>query len=165
MIKKNDLVRLRNGHASIRVTKVTRWTFCGEYLKSSYEIIDRPLADAVPLHQHHYEEPMTSLYELPDGRYCTQIATDSQGRAVVEIRGTNEIIPVDPQNLKEVLPFTIEVHFFDGGNHHFEVAPDIFQKGDVVLVGKNFGEVSAVDTKCRRPRQAGSTLRKLAFVA
>lgn len=105
------------------------------------------------------------LYETKDGKFGILLTKNSQGKFVLEMKGSSEVLAFDPEDLTEVTPYTVEIHFhFDsGGKHHMEVPEGKLEKGDIVYHGSNIGWVVALDTKCRRPADLGSgkQLRKV----
>jgi len=106
------------------------------------------------------EEPMAQLFETPDGKFGTELAKNSQGQMVLEIKGTGEVKAYDPKTLKEVVPYTVAIKTENQSQFHIEAREDQFKKGDYVLVNFTVGIVTDLDTKCRSPRKQ-KNLRKL----
>lgn len=150
-----DLYRLDTGASPFRLRDGFGNTFEVEYLRSG--MITRVAKDRiVPYENEEGAKDMTKvLYQLADTEmYCYRIATDSQGRAVIEIKGTNEIRAVDPKDLVEVLPYSVGIQFAGGSTvYHYWATPGELAVGDM-LIGGNDGAsialVKEIDTKSRR---------------
>lgn len=105
----------------------------------------------------------TILYKVIDKNiYGTQIATDSEGRIVLEIRGGDQPVAAYFQTeLEEVVPYTICVQFPDR-TVNFRTAKGEFLVGDVILVTNVIGDmamgrVTKVNTKDRDAEKDLST--------
>lgn len=105
---------------------------------------------------------MAKLYETNDGKFGTELAKNSQGQLVLELKGSGEVKAYDLKNLKEVVPYTVCVNFPSGpGQIHVETLEGKLAKGDCVLMAHHVGVVTEVDTKCRTPHQSKTALKKL----
>jgi len=100
------------------------------------------------------------LFETKDGRFGTQIGTNSEGAIVLEIRGANgEVAAFASDTLTEVTPYTVEIEFTNGQKHHFEVKKDSLQAGDVVVTGIHLGRVKNVDSKSKSAKKAKDLMK------
>lgn len=98
-----------------------------------------------------------TLYQIKGtDTYCTYLATRSDGKLVVELKGTAEIQTVDKEQLEEVVPFTFAVQFGGTGvAYHFLGDSGSVNLGDLVVRTDgsyfgSFGIVTGVDTKSRQ---------------
>lgn len=94
--------------------------------------------------------------------YGTQIATDSEGRIVLEIRGGDQPVAAYFQaELEEVVPYTLCVQF-PVRAVSFRSAKGEFLEGDVLLVTNSanemvMGRVTKINTKDRNAEKELST--------
>jgi len=107
-----------------------------------------------------------TLYQVKGHElYGTQIATNSEGKIVLEMKGTSEVKAYEKSELEEVMPYTVGVKFIDGGqNYHFETDKGNVSEGDLIvrLDDGHYGKVAEVvslDTKSK-----AATKRLNAFV-
>lgn len=120
---------------------------------------------------------MNELFEITDdGKtfYGFKLAMNSENKLVMEEKGTGKIIVVPANAVKEVLPYTIAVTSFAGGEsvRNFTIEPGKVELNDIVISFGNdsksarlFGMVTAIDTKSKgAPQFVGSRL-KSEFIA
>lgn len=103
-----------------------------------------------------------ALYSfLVDGKevFGHKLAKNSAGQWVMEIKGSGTVVAVDARNIEEVLPYTIDVQFKEGGTKYsyFNEARDL--KADDFFINATtyepgsgnyqIGRVIAVDTKSK----------------
>jgi hypothetical protein len=86
--------------------------------------------------------------------YGIQLALNSAGKAVFEVKGTGEIRTVDPELLEEVIPYSVGVRFISGDaskTYHYWTKEGDVSVGDIVFLPSNnaFVYVYAVNTKSR----------------
>jgi hypothetical protein len=108
--------------------------------------------------QSEKTEKMKTLYSYIDesGKevFATHLATNSNNQYVLEKKGTGEVIVKDPEELTEVVPYTISVEVMRGVQSYIS-KPGQVKKGDTLLHtgGSNGGitlaVVKDVDTKDR----------------
>lgn len=98
-----------------------------------------------------------TLYQIKGtDTYCTYLATRSDGKLVVELKGTAEIQTVGKEQLEEVVPFTFAVQFSGTGiAYHFLGDSGSVSVGDLVVRTDasyfgSFGIVTGIDTKSRQ---------------
>lgn len=159
-----DIVRMVRGTKPIKITEVINNRVYGKYLHSGSgkDGYDRDFVKltASELEQFNLEEENMSnentLYEFElEGStlYGNKIAVNSQGKWVMEVKGTNgSIVTVDPNEVTEVTPYTIQVEWGNGaiGNYIYEA--DKVSVGDIIMASSRerpFGlcVVKKVDTK------------------
>jgi len=109
------------------------------------------------------EAPMPTLYQTTDQkpRYGTFLTKDSQGRFVLEMKGGGGVEAFDPKDIEEVLPHTVELTRFEGGDHvgekrHYQMAEGKVKMGDVLLhlSNGNLWEVTGLNTKSKTNHQS-----------
>lgn len=100
---------------------------------------------------------MTTLYETNEkpARFGTELAKNSKGEIVIEIKGTGEVVAFKPEDLSEVVPYTVQVDILGGSNPRgvrtYVTQPGSVAVGDLILIDgtKGFGQVVRIDTKER----------------
>lgn len=119
------------------------------------------------------EEEMSNsktLYEIKSGEltfYGFKLAVNSQGQWVMEVKGSGEVIAVDKTKVTEVMPYTVDINFCDGGQRYsyFDEKRQV-SKGDVVVIsGSNnyvIAVVEGVDTKSKAATKELVFFKKLA---
>jgi hypothetical protein len=105
---------------------------------------------------------MSILYETKDGKFGTKIAVNSQGRFVLEMKGTGEVAVFDEKDLEEVVPYTVRLYdLFEEQPSHVQIAQEAgVVVGDLLMSGRKFYRVEEVNTKNRSARKL-SGLRRL----
>ena len=104
---------------------------------------------------------MSTLYETEDGRFGTKLATNSEGKVVLEIKGSKgEVEAFAPETIKEVVPYTVSVQFIEGNdarygkpkNYSFISKEGQVQAGDIIFVdgSPNMARVTKLNTKSRQ---------------
>jgi hypothetical protein len=109
------------------------------------------------------KQNMTKLYQIKGtDTFGTRIGTNSENKAVVEIKGTGVVQLVDTADLIEVVPYTIKVTPVGGGNaRHFAAKEGFFEKDDLFIYENALYIVSALGTKTEGVKELPS--RKIAF--
>jgi len=115
------------------------------------------------------EDDMNELYEIKLGSetaYGYKLAMNSENKLVMEIKGTGNIVVVSPDDVKEIMPYTISVTSFSGdAQRSYTIENGKVAVNDIVLhmpkgsktVG--LGVVTALDTKVKGAAQfTGSKL-------
>jgi hypothetical protein len=114
---------------------------------------------------------MTKLYEITvDGDkklYGQNMAVNSQGLWVVEIKGTGEVLAVDKSCVEEVMPHSIGVQFETGKQvYHYLADAGRYQVGEFYILdaphGRAIVQVTAVDAKNVNATKEFKPLAKLA---
>lgn len=100
---------------------------------------------------------MSKLYEWKDAlgqqKFGTKLAVNSEGKWVMEVKGTSEVVSVDKSQVEEVIPHTIDIKFINGPNTTYSyLSPKgKYQVGELYLLSNQRGEsivtVVKVDTK------------------
>lgn len=104
------------------------------------------------------EEKMTNkLYEITLGeetKFGAKLAVNSAGEWVMEIKGTGEVLAVDPKACQKVVPYSVNIQFLHGGRsggYSYLADKGEFEVGDfLVQTNGNFAQVTAVDTKSEK---------------
>ena len=110
---------------------------------SSYTWVAANLAEY--LHNVKKEQLKMKLYQIKDtDTFVTRLATNSEGLAVVEEKGTGKVSSIDPGLLIEVVPFTIEARDTKGTIRHFSANKDFWEVNDVFPFEGNLYVVSGV---------------------
>lgn len=97
------------------------------------------------------KEKTMQLYQITGTEeYGTKCGQDSQGRILIEIKGSGQIKAVTPDRLEEVLPYTVSLRWLRGGAYSTRIAkPDQVKVGDLIADNGNLAQVTAIDTKDR----------------
>lgn len=98
------------------------------------------------------ERNMSKLYEFEhDGKtvYGSQLAINSNNKAVMEIKGSDTPVVVDRDKLTEVVPYTISVRSVKNGNFYIvETVKGKVNKQDLLIARSGeFYTVKELDTK------------------
>lgn len=105
------------------------------------------------------------LFDAGSKTYVTKIGVDSQGRVIVEERGTGKVYPANSSDLEEVLPYSVSIVFTGNAQvYHYIATKGQVKKDDLLFGGLNFGviaKVTAVDTKSKA---ATKSLTEAGFV-
>ena len=154
--KKGDLVKLKSGTSVMKVTKVRKdiGTISCKYVYTHHTQNCRRAGDFEFHETHHPKEDHMSnspiLFETPEGKFGTQIAVNSEGRIVLEIKGSSgQVLAFKSSELIEVVPYTVAIKGVDDNTRHVQVQKDSLKVGDVVVNGIKLGLVTAIDTKNR----------------
>lgn len=175
-----DIVHLKTGTAPIRVKAVyqegRKWVLDGEYVHSDNTVMCRSQTNFVfhddqPENEEEELPMTTTLYQTTEEkpRFGTMLATNSAGKVVLEMKGTGDVEAFDPEQIEEVLPYTVSVKPVDEGRNaktsHYATTKDAVVKGDLLITSEGFFvEVVEVNTK-RRNHGGDLTGRKIASVA
>jgi len=115
------------------------------------------------------EDDMNELYEIKLGSetaYGYKLAMNSENKLVMEIKGTGNIVVVSPDDVKEIMPYTISVTSFSGdAQRSYTIENGKVAVNDIVLhmpkgsKTMGLGVVTAIDTKVKGAAQfTGSRL-------
>lgn len=118
--------------------------------------------------QPEKEEPMTAttpiLYETKQGKFGTKCGENSEGKWILEIKGSNgEVAAFDKEELTEVIPYSVELTRMGDYNQgekresrHYRAKKGELKVDDILMqvtTGKLW-RVSKVDSKCRTLRES-----------
>lgn len=95
------------------------------------------------------------LYKLKgQEEYGIKLATDSEGRIVLDMKATGNLVAFDPNVLEEVLPYSVDVSFrgLSGKTYSFQADPNSLAVGDLVIDPRYDDplRIVAIDTKSRK---------------
>lgn len=186
MFQIGDVVRLRTGEQPIVITEVDESNFsikgfylspsvmetwhrdCGDYIHYENSLDDHYVERWELLSKQHSEVPepqgetiMTTLYQTNEKkpRFGTKLATNSEGKVVLEIKGTGEVEAFKPEDITEVVPYTVSVEFLEGSNSYnrsqnysYITTEGAVSTGDIIFVepSGNMARVTKVNTKSRK---------------
>lgn len=109
------------------------------------------------------------LYQIKDSdTYGYLVGKRRDGKMLFEPKGAGEIRAVTPDDIEEVIPYTIYVKSqYTSG--HVEAEEDKFAIGDVVVFKcpdgiPSLGTVTKTDTKCKGAAEGSKIVGKVAFV-
>lgn len=133
--------------------------------------INWPTESAIKEKDMQYEDDVQpadltgKLFETNDGKFGTLLATNSSGKMVLEIKGSGEVIAVDPTEATLVKPYTILVKRIAGQQTQriqWQAKKDVVEKGDL-LVNKDGTRyvVLEIDTEADTERKAPEGLRRI----
>jgi hypothetical protein len=149
-----DIVRLKSGKSKILVLAVKYFTCsnrdtipprpherhrnlrAGWYIKFVYwsarNFVETDhkwrIADDF-VHYEEIQEVTKKLYQTKDGEFGEFLTRDSQGRMVLEMKGSGVVKAFDKNDIEEVKPYTVKIEHVNGG----EVRDYEFKKGSVEL--------------------------------
>lgn len=132
----------------------------GNYITAKYDSSGQQHRDYYNTFKLYEEVNMMtdkdSLFKITLGSdqetWGTHAGTDSQGRFLMEEKGTGKILIVTKDQIEEVLPFTFSVRI-SGREQHFQGEVGKLKKGDVLLYTAGgadnfaFAVVKSLDTK------------------
>lgn len=129
-------------------------------------------AEDFVFYDQQQEATMPTLYQTKEEkpRFGTMLTKNSKGQIVLEMKGKDgEVEAFDPSQIEEVMPYTVQLTRFVGGNEANPQQRDYeFNEGSVslgdVLVQLSTGslwEVTALNSKCRSPSQSKNGFYKL----
>ena len=113
-----------------------------------------------------------TLYEIDDDymntRFGTKLAVNSAGLWVMEIKGTGAVEAINPKNIKEVTPYTINVRFNANGQEYAYFNEGRQCKAGEFYIVDGYGagafqiaQVVAVDTKGKQATKEFKFYQKL----
>lgn len=181
--KVGDIVRLKDGNGLMKILSFSHKnprivTTC--YLSSIragyadnirlYDIDRLVLADP-QVHQtsHDMEQYMADSIEVgalfatkaEPVRYGTFLTRNSQRKLVLEIKGTNEVLAFEEDEIEEVRPYTASFKPVGGGQVlHMQITENSVEKGDF-LINKDGQIVIVCDVNTRARTSATFKGRKL----
>ncbi len=166
-----DKVRLKAGHAQMVVVSIKDKAIQADYVsrtRAGYRgcLKWRPESDFV-FYNNKTEETLVEtlegntemknkLYQTKEStpRFGILLAVNSQGKLVLEMKGTNEVLAFDKDEIEVVTPFTFAVKFpSNNTEYHYLGKEGDVAVGDLLLldnspVGKSeFARVTAVNTR------------------
>lgn len=106
--------------------------------------------------QQNAKGNIMKLYQIKDtDTFVSRLATNSEGLAVVEEKGTGKVSAINPDLLIEVVPFTIETKDVKGNVRHFSANKDFWEVNDVFPFEGNLYVVSKIGSN------GGDNLKKV----
>lgn len=114
-----------------------------------------------------------TLYEikiLSGPVFGHKLAVNAQGRWVMEIKGTGNVVAVDKGIVSKVVPYTIGVRYTEGGTvyHYIANADDGWKADDFAIClpygagGYQLARIVAVDTKSDKATVEFNPLKRIA---
>lgn len=103
-------------------------------------------------------QPVIPLYETKEGEFGVKCGENSEGKWILEIKGSNgKIQAFDKADLTEVVPYTVELmrlnveHNIKPERRHYRAEKGAVEKGDILmqLTTSAMWRVVDIDTKCR----------------
>lgn len=118
------------------VKPITRFRPASDYLK-------------VDLISNKEEGKVAKLYQVKGQEvFGTYLATNSEGKIVLEIKGANgEPRAFKPDEIEIVQPYTITARSPTNGSKSFRVAKGSVEVNDLIIAGGDFFVVTKLDTK------------------
>jgi uncharacterized protein YodC (DUF2158 family) len=147
MFQVDDIVRLKSSSGKQKVTKVSA---SGDYIstkycKSSYRNKCRRASDFKHYEKEEIMTTITKIFKiLGTEKYGTYLTGDSQGRIVLEIRGSDEVRAFPKSEIEEVVPYTIQV----SSSKHYSTKVDAVKVSDWLMIKGSWQEVTEINTKC-----------------
>lgn len=111
------------------------------------------------------EVNMNSLYEVAiDGstKIATKLMEKSNKAWIMELKGSNEVVVVDPKDVSEIVPYTIEVNVA-GTSQHYQADEGTYSVDDLFVMGKTLqlARVVKLDTKNKAAKNTFKPYAKL----
>ena len=142
--------------------KVVDAMWLGDKVKVTGEQLDSKLRYTRTLksvYEYNEESEMTktnTLYQIKGTEtYGTYLATNSEGKFVLEMKGSTELKTVNKNEVEEVLPHTVEISFgSDSRGYAFFCDKGKLEVGDIIMrmdssYKGTIGFVTAIDTKSK----------------
>jgi hypothetical protein len=157
--KAGEVYYRENGTKPFKLLEVHEFgSYEAQYLNLTYPTYDvKQYLIEAEIEEEENEMANNKLYQVKDQElYGVHIATNSEGKIVLEMKGTNEVKAYSKDQLEEVMPYTVGVKFSVGGqNYHFETDKGSVSVGDLIVrmdgsYEGSFGEVVSVDTKSKQ---------------
>lgn len=169
--KVGDHVRLKAGHAKMIVVKVKGNTIQADYISRKnagytgnlkwrsendyvrFNSIDNTEADEI---QEGNTEMKNKLYQTKEStpRFGILLAVNSQGKLVLEMKGSGDVLAFDKADVEVVMPYTFAVKFPNTGTeYHYLGTEGEVEVNDLVMldsspIGKfDIARVTAVNTR------------------
>lgn len=178
---KGDLVRLKTGKQPMEVSRCTwsaskkEWRVYADYLSTRLEYrgaVSPRSADQFTFHEldakrtaQKETEQMAKLFQINEGehkgKFGTYLATNSEGKLVLEIKGGDGApVALSKADVEEVKPYTVAINI-NGSLQTFQVPKGSLAVGDIVINSTlAIGRVSQLDTKSDTHKPSNG-LRKL----
>jgi hypothetical protein len=167
-----DSVRLRHGRAMMKIVKTRGHAVQADYVsrtragyagclkwrpESDFVFYSTPNNDETVIETEERNTDMKNkLYQTREAtpRFGTMLAVNSQGKLVLEMKGTGEVLAFDKNEVDVVMPYTFGIRFPNNGTeyHYLGVEGDV-EVGDYVIldnspVGKSeIARVTSVNTR------------------
>lgn len=107
----------------------------------------------------------TTLFEVNHNgttKIATKLMEKSNKAWIMEIKGTCEVLVVDPKDVSEIVPYTIEVNL-NGNSQHFQVDEGAYNVDEVYLMGKTLqlARIVKLDTRNKATKNTFKPFAKL----
>lgn len=167
-----DTVRLRQGRAMMKIVKTKGHAVQADYVsrtRAGYAgaLKWRPESDFVFYKESDNNENVieteerntdmkNKLYQTREAtpRFGTMLAVNSQGKLVLEMKGTGEVLAFDKNEVEVVMPYTFGIRFPNNNTeYHYLGSEGDLEVGDYVMldnspVGKSeIARVTSVNTR------------------
>ena len=179
MFKVGDIISRYAGGAPIKVTGLNQKlnVYYGKYVESGLntnilmgQVV--PYKDLTPdLLKEKDEDKMTNTlfqWTKEDKTFFGHhIATNNQGKYVMEIKGSGNVVLVDLVDLQEVTPYTIGVVFFGTNTavYNYTAQPGLYKVGEVFVLKNHNGlslvQIHSVDGKSKAATKEFTPLGKV----
>jgi len=157
MFKKGDLVKLKNGAATIKVNSTIGQYVYGNYVKSGKNISGYPnhfeyVSQTTETQEGTQKMNSTALYEVKVGettKFANYLATNGKGDYVFEEKGSGDVFTAPKGSEQEVMPYTVDVKYSNGTNTYGYISKEgQFSKGDALVTPEgSFAMVVNVNTR------------------
>ena len=114
---------------------------------------------------------MTQLFEATvDGKtkFAHKLAVNSEGKWVMEEKGTGDVFSIDKKDVEEVIPYTVSIQFQGSSNsYNYTSVKGKYKVGDVILMpsmkyeGFSVAVIQEVDTKSKMATKELKPISKL----
>ena len=171
--KVGTLVTVRSGTSTLEILSYNPIynSYLCKYVKSG-KIVYASYEEIKPYKPELKDTKMALFQFTKDDKvhFGHHIATNNQGKYVMELKGSGDVMLVDPLDLQEVTPYTIAVKFFGGTSvYQYTAKPNTFKKGDVYVLTNQNGTalvmIDAVDTKSKATTKEFTPLGKVMLEA
>jgi hypothetical protein len=169
--KVGDKVRLKKGHALMTIVKTQGHAVQADYVsrtnagyrgnlkwrsEADFVLYKEPTKETLVETLKGNTEMKNKLYQTKEAapRFGILLAVNSQGKLVLEMKGTNEVLAFDKDEVEVVTPFTFAVKFPSNNTEYHYLGKDgEVAVGDMLMldsspVGKfEIARVTAVNTR------------------
>lgn len=165
--KIGDIVVSKNGTKPFKITSTGRYDTFGTYLHNNRDVSFS--TNMIELYSGEVDIASSSkmtkegLYSVDiEGILCQAkyVGTNSAGKHVMELVSNGAMITTDKSIITEIFPYTIETADLYNLNRktHYKIKDGLVKVGDILLYKDEqgnhfFSQVTALDTKCRKPKE------------
>lgn len=159
--------------------KTDKWNFVSgaDWIRrQKYGLVQNPCSEIIIQQPENKGKTMAdkTLYEIKIDDKTTvfghKLAVNSQGKWVIEMKGSGQVIAVDKDSVSKVVPYTIAIKYTEHGTayHYIANADDGWKVDDFAIClpygsgGYQLARVVAVDTKSDKATAEFNPIKRIA---